>query len=161
MYYTWAKGQAKCKISYRWRIFEIGPLCFTQISQSRCQLNIQYSIAVHLRSLGLFALICPMFNFTSPPQRTTNKFPLFVAWSWAPEPRSEICDWLCPSISRYEGTMLNGAVSHTFVVFSLIRDHRPEPMSEICDWLYPSISLCVGTMLNGTVSRVYVCFVPP
>ena len=40
------------------------------------------------------------------------------------EPMNEICDWLCPSISRYVGTMLNGTDSHlcchlhSFTLFS-------------------------------------------
>ena len=29
---------------------------------------------------------------------------------------NESCDWQCPSISRYVGTMLNGAASHVNVV---------------------------------------------
>ena len=59
------------------------------------------------------------------------------------------------SISRFVGTMLNGADSDVYFVVVLLKfPSQPVCASENCDWLCQSISRNVGTMLNGTVSRV-------
>ena len=57
---------------------------------------------------------------------------------------SEICDCLCQSISRYVGTMLNGAVSRVvFVVllsfFPWITSARSDMVSSHFDWASPSL----------------------
>ena len=69
-----------------------------------------------------------------------------------------VCDWTCQSISRYVGTMLNGAARLRFTFFSPVcSQHGPEPMIEICDCPCTSISRHVGTMLNGADCSAFLC----
>ena len=94
MYYTWTTGQAKFKIFYKWSIFEIGTLANSQSRANRDTVNRE-----RVNAWTLIVFVCPMFNFTHPPQRTTVQrqqiSSVRIAWSWAHE---WICDCLCQSI---------------------------------------------------------------
>jgi hypothetical protein len=120
-------------------------------------------ICVCLRSLCLFVHCSTWTSHASHLHHDDSERLSFFECSYhGPETTSEICDWLCKSISRYVGTMLNGADSQFsyffcchFVIFHPpCSCHGPEPMNDICDWLCPSISRYVGTMLNGTDSHL-------